>query len=336
MPDKKTPLAIVVHGGAGPDSDRIKEHKDEYLKGLRDAVETGYKVLEEGGKAVDAVEAAVKSLEDNPNFNAGRGSALNADAEIEMDAAIMDGKDRSSGAVAIVRNVKNPVSLAKAVMLNTNYRFLGDAGALKYAKKIDIDMQPDSYFITEHQYDAFAKKRAEEFDSIDDIAMDQVRKRLNNGTGTVGAVALDQEGNIAAATSTGGLENKKSGRVGDSCIIGVGTYADNKTCAISGTGDGELLMKNIVAHNVAAAMEYKNLSLQAACDYVVHELNKDENGDIGIIGVDAKGNIGLAFNSAHMHRAWRTSSKKTEARIYPDKEAKEKAKEKDKVKDKDQ
>lgn len=279
-------------------------------------MDAGYKVLEEGGNAVDAVEAAVKKLEDNPLFNAGRGSALNANGEVEMDAAIMRGSDQTSGAVALVRNIRNPISLAKAVMLNTKYRFLGDMGALEYAKQLDIRFEPSSYFITEHQFDLFSKKRLEEFTSSDHIGLDQVNARLH---GTVGAVALDRDGMMAAATSTGGTENKKMGRIGDSCIIGVGCYANNKTCAISGTGDGELLMKNIIAYDISALMEYKGLSLQEACDTVVLERVNAEEGDVGVIGVDLSGNIALVFNSERMHRGWRTSSGKKGIEIYPKK-----------------
>ncbi len=310
---KKKPIAIVVHGGAGPDSDHIHKNKKGYEEGLQDAVDAGYKILEEGGTAVDAVEAAVKVLENNPLFNAGRGSALNANGEVEMDAAIMSGSDQSSGAVALIRNIRNPISLAKAVMMNTKYRFLGDMGALEYAKKIDIRMEPASYFITEHQFDAFSKKREEEFTSSDRIGMDELNARMH---GTVGAVALDQEGSLAAATSTGGTENKKMGRIGDSCIIGVGCYAKNQTCAISGTGDGELLIKNIIAYDISALMEYKGMSLQEACETVVLERTDPKEGDVGVIGVDPKGNIAMVFNSERMHRGWKTNSRQQGIEIY--------------------
>ncbi|RAU82205.1 isoaspartyl peptidase/L-asparaginase family protein [Pontibacter arcticus] len=313
---KKKPLAIVVHGGAGPDSDHIHENKKGYEEGIKLAVEAGYKVLEEGGSAVDAVEAAVKVLENNPLFNAGRGSALNANGEVEMDAAIMRGNDQASGAVALVRNIRNPISLAKAVMMNTKYRFLGDMGALEYAKKLDIRMEPSSYFITEHQFDAFSKKREEEFTSSDRIGLDELNARMH---GTVGAVALDRDGIMAAATSTGGTENKKMGRIGDSCIVGVGCYANNKTCAISGTGDGELLMKNIIAYDISALMEYKGLTLQNACEEVVLERVNTKEGDVGVIGVDQAGNIAMVFNSDRMHRGWKTSSGKSGVKIYGDK-----------------
>ncbi|AKD04972.1 isoaspartyl peptidase/L-asparaginase [Pontibacter korlensis] len=313
---KQKPIAIVVHGGAGPDSDHVHENKKKYEEGIQEAVDAGYKVLEEGGSAVDAVEAAVISLENNPLFNAGRGSALNANGEVEMDAAIMRGNDQASGAVALVRNIRNPISLAKAVMMNTKYRFLGDMGALEYAKKLDIRFEPASYFITEHQFDLFSKKREDEFTSSDNIGLDELNARLH---GTVGAVALDKNGLMAAATSTGGTENKKMGRIGDSCIIGVGCYANNKTCAISGTGDGELLMKNVIAYDISALMEYKGMSLQEACETAVLERVNPEEGDVGVIGVDSQGNIALVFNSARMHRGWKTSSKQHGVEIYPKK-----------------
>ncbi|GAB3196935.1 beta-aspartyl-peptidase (threonine type) [Pontibacter aydingkolensis] len=314
---KKKPLAIVVHGGADPDSDHIHSNKKAYEAGIRQAVDEGCMVLEKGGSAVDAVEAAVVSLENNPLLNAGRGSALNANGEVEMDAAIMRGNDQASGAVTLVRNIRNPISLAKAVMMNTKYRFLGDMGALEYAKKIDIRLEPSSYFITEHQFDLFSKKREEEFTSSDHIGMDQLNARMH---GTVGAVALDRDGNLAAATSTGGTENKKMGRIGDSCIIGAGCYAKNSTCAISGTGDGELLIKNITAYDISALMEYKGLSLQQACEAVVLDRTDPGEGDVGVIGVDLQGNIALVFNSERMHRGWKTSAKKQGVEIYPKKQ----------------
>ncbi|MDX5347783.1 MAG: isoaspartyl peptidase/L-asparaginase [Hymenobacteraceae bacterium] len=316
MMAKKKVFVMVVHGGAGPDSDFIQENIKGYKEGIKAAVEAGYKILEEGGNAVDAVEAAIKLLENNRLFNAGRGSALNANGEVEMDASIMRGSDQASGAVAMVRNIRNPISLAKAVMLNTSYRFLGDMGALEYAETIDIRLEPSSYFITEHQFDLFSKKRKEKFTSSDRIGLNQLNDRMH---GTVGAVALDQDGNLAAGTSTGGTENKKVGRIGDSCIVGVGCYAKNKTCAISGTGDGELLMKDVIAYDISALMEYKGLSLQEACEVVVLERVNPEKGDVGVIGVDPKGNIALVFNSPRMHRGWKTSSGKQGVEIYPKK-----------------
>jgi L-asparaginase / beta-aspartyl-peptidase len=227
-------IALIVHGGAGEDSDWIRDNQEKFKDGINEALDKGYKLLEEGGSAVDAVEAAVVALENNKWFNAGRGSALNAKGQVEMDAAIMDGKSLNSGAVAIVQNVRNPISLAKAVMLNTSYRFLGDFGAIDYAKRINIALEPDSYFITDHQYDEYVKKREEEFVDTRSIALEEIQKKFH---GTVGAVAVDQEGNTAAATSSGGTENSKQGRIGDSCIIGSGCFANNERCAVSATGD---------------------------------------------------------------------------------------------------
>ncbi|MCW3104179.1 MAG: asparaginase [Bacteroidetes bacterium] len=307
-------IGIVIHGGAGPDSEFIKKHKQEYEEGLRKALDKGYEVLKNKGKAIDAVEAAVNELENNPIFNAGRGSAINAKGEVEMCASIMNGQNLNSGAVAIVKNVRNPVSLAKAVMLNTSHIYLGGEGALNYAKSINIELEPESYFVTEHQYDAYAKKRKEAYASNRHIAMEQIHERSH---GTVGAVALDHEGNIAAATSTGGTEFCKEGRIGDSSMIGVGSYADNSTCAVSTTGDGEYLIRGVIAHSVSNVMKYTKADVQEAARKVIFEENKDAEGDMGVIAIDRDCNIAIEFNSARMHRGWKTP-KGTGVGIYKD------------------
>ncbi|HEX8517947.1 MAG TPA: isoaspartyl peptidase/L-asparaginase [Bacteroidia bacterium] len=304
---------LVVHGGAGEDSDYIRKHKKEYEEGIEKALEAGYGVLEDNGSAVDAVEAAVKALEDNPFFNAGRGSALNAKGEVEMCASIMDGKDLDSGAVAIVQYVKNPVSLSKAIMMNTNYRFLGAEGALDFARKIDIKLEPHSYFITEYQYDAFAKKRAEEFHDADNIALEAIKKKYH---GTVGAVALDMKGNLAAATSTGGTPNCKVGRIGDSSMIGTGCYANNKVCGLSATGDGEFIIKAVLTNSIRCAMQYKGMPLSDAAQFIVFEENKEVKGDIGVIGLDPAGNVAMVFNSERMPRGYKIHGKKPFIKIY--------------------
>lgn len=311
--ESKKKIAIAVHGGAGADSDHIKKNKKGYEKGLEDAANAGYKVLEEGGNAVEAVEAAVKVLEDNPLFNAGRGSAINRKANVEMCASIMRGDNLNSGAVAIVRNVRNPVSLAKAIMLNTSFIYIGNEGALNYAKEINIPLEPDSYFVTEHQYDVFDKKRREKFLGSKEIAIEQIKERMH---GTVGAVAMDEKGLLAAATSTGGTENAREGRIGDSSIIGVGCYANNKTCAVSCTGDGEYSIRGVIAHDISAYVEYKKASLKDAVNYVIHEKNGDIKGDLGVIAVDPKGNIEMAFKADRMHRAWKSSGKELQVKIY--------------------
>jgi L-asparaginase / beta-aspartyl-peptidase len=307
-------IVIAVHGGAGPDSDFIKKHTKEYKRGLKDAMAAGYKVLDEGGSAMDAVEAAVRSLEDNPLFNAGRGSSLNEKAEIEMDASIMNGKDMKSGAVSILKNVKNPVTLARAIMEKTKHIYLADMGALEFAQKIGLEVMPEAYFITDHAYEEYVKALKEASNSMQEAGEYQVKKKTH---GTVGAVAVDKEGNVAAATSTGGTENKVPGRVGDSALTGVGSYANNKTCAVSSTGDGEVLIKHVIAFHISSLMQYKGLTLKKACQYLMHQELKEEEGDMGIIAVDPKGNIAIEFNSERMHRGFKTASEEYVA-IYPD------------------
>jgi beta-aspartyl-peptidase (threonine type) len=306
-------ITMVVHGGAGPDSDFIKENAEAYKKGLKEAVDNGYRILEEGGTAVDAVEAAVNYLEDNELFNAGRGSALNVNAEVEMDASIMDGKTMKSGGVAIVKNVKNPVTLARAIMDKTKHIYIGDMGALEYAKKIGLKLMPEAYFITNHAFEQYTKATEEEDNTIEEAGEYQVKRKTH---GTVGAVAVDKEGNVAAATSTGGTENKFMGRIGDSSITGIGSYANNKTCAVSSTGDGEVLIQNVVSFHVSALMQYKGMSLKEACNYLINEELKDVEGDMGIIAVDPAGNFAFEFNSERMHRAWRTSDNESGAHNY--------------------
>ena len=300
-------ISIAIHGGAGPDSDYIKQNKTGYEKGLKHALEAGYKILEKGGSSIDAVEEAVRKLEDNYLFNAGRGSALNNKGEVEMDASIMDGKKLQAGAVSMVKNVKNPIALARYIMENTNHVLVSGNGALELAKSKDIELEADAYFITTHQYDLFVEER-------DKKSMDELLKQRIHGT--VGAVAVDKKGNVAAATSTGGTTNSLDGRIGDSCLIGAGCYANNATCAVSGTGDGELFINNVIAHSIAAAVEYTGYNLQQACDYIIKEKNKNINGDVGVITVNAQGDIGISFNSERMHRAWMSSDAPMQVKIY--------------------
>ncbi len=300
-------IAIAIHGGAGPDSDYIKQNKTDYENGLKHALEAGYKTLEKGGSAVDAVEVAVKCLEDNYLFNAGRGSALNNKGEVEMDASIMEGKHLQAGAVSMVRNVKNPVALARYIMEHTNHVLVSGHGALELAKNKNIELEADAYFITTHQYDLFIEEG-------DKKSMDKLLKQRVHGT--VGAVAVDKHGNVAAATSTGGTTNSLDGRIGDSCLIGAGCYANNNTCAVSGTGDGELLINNVIAHSISAAVEYTDYTLQQACDYITKEKNKNINGDVGVVSVNAEGNIGISFNSERMHRALMSSDTGLQVAIY--------------------
>jgi beta-aspartyl-peptidase (threonine type) len=307
-------IAIAVHGGAGPDSEHIRQNLEGYKKGIENAVNTGYIILEKGGTAVDAVEAAVKSLEDNPLFNAGKGSALNEKAEVEMCASIMSGENLNSGAVAIVRNVKNPVSLARAVMEQTKHIYLGNKGALDFALQINIPMEPDAYFITEYQYETYDQARKESGGSSQEKGRTQVNERMH---GTVGAVAVDTNGNVAAATSTGGTEYCKEGRIADSSMIGVGSYANNQTCAVSGTGEGEYLIRHVTSFHVSALIEYKGMPLREACHFLIQEKCRNVQGDMGIIAVDPHGNIAMEFNSDRMHRGSRSSDQDLMVAIYP-------------------
>lgn len=295
-------IAIAVHGGAGPDSAFIKKHQKEYRLGLKDALTAGYRMLEDGGTSLDAVEAAVKVLEDNPLFNAGRGSALNEKAEVEMDAAIMTGQDLRSGAVSMVKNIKNPVTLARAIMEKTKHIYLGNSGALEYANKIGLEMMPEAYFITDHAFEQYQEALKEASNTIEEAGKYQAQRKEH---GTVGAVALDKEGNVAAATSTGGLENKMPGRIGDSSMIGVGCYANNKTCAVSSTGDGEVLIQNVMGFHLSALMQYKEISLKKACRYLFQQELKEAKGDMGVIAIDPKGTIAMEFNSERMHRGFK-------------------------------
>jgi beta-aspartyl-peptidase (threonine type) len=299
--------AIAVHGGAGPDSNYIKQNIPGYENGLRIAITAAQKILEKGGCALDAVEEAVRCLEDDPLFNAGRGSALNNKGEVEMDASIMDGERVKAGAISMVKNVKHPISLARLVMDKTNHVLLSGYGATELAKDNDIELETDTYFITTHQHDLLMESREKE--SMQEL----LQKKIH---GTVGAVALDKNGNLASATSTGGMTNSLPGRIGDSCIIGAGCYAKNSICAVSGTGDGELLITNVIAYDIVVIMELKNYDIQQACDFVIHEKNKKVNGDIGVISVDANGNFGISFNSERMHRAWMCSEVSPEIKIY--------------------
>lgn len=300
-------IGIAIHGGASQDSEFIRQNKAAYEDGLKTAVQIGYKVLQQGGTSIDAVEQAVRSLEDNPLFNAGRGSALNNNGEIEMDAAVMDGKTLKAGAIAMVTLVKNPISLARKVLEKTNHVLLCGYGALNLAKDSDMELEDEPYFITNHQVEEFKNANAKETEN------DLLKKQIY---GTVGAVALDEYGNVAAATSTGGTPNSLPGRVGDSCIIGAGCYANNQTCAVSATGDGEYIITGAIANTISLYMELTGSSLQQACDYVLLERNKDTPGDMGVVSISPSGEIGMAFNCERMHRASIDSNGKLEVAIY--------------------
>jgi len=295
------PYAIAVHGGAGTilRSTMTPEKEAAYTQGLTDAIMAGEAVLKKNGSSLEAVEMAIRSLEDNPLFNAGRGAVFTHNGLNEMDASIMNGKDLRAGAVAGVRNIKNPISLAKAVMEKSDHVFLAGEGAMQFAQQLKLESAPDAYFYTAERMEQLKIAIANDKTMLDHI-------------GTVGAVALDVHGNIAAGTSTGGMTNKKFGRVGDSPMIGSGTYANNATCAISCTGHGEYFIRAVVAHDVSCLMEYKGLSLKEACDMVVLNKLVKLGGEGGLIALDANGNIELVYNSDGMYRA----SKKQDGELY--------------------
>jgi len=309
---------LAIHGGAGTilKADMTPELEEAYLAGLQQAMEAGYAVLEQGGSAVNAIKATIVILEDNILFNAGKGAVFTKKGVQEMDAAIMDGRTLAAGSVTGVRNVRNPIELATEVMTNSNHVFLSGKGAGDFAIKQGIKLEPDEYFFSQFRYDQWKSIR-----DSDRYSLDHTHQRLeelmrDKKFGTVGAVACDQQGNIAAATSTGGMTNKKYGRIGDSPIIGAGTYANNRTCGISCTGHGELFIRAVAAHDVSCLMEYKGLSLQEAMDVVVHEKLMAIGGEGGMIGVDAQGNAALVFNSQGMYRGFKSSDGSDLVAIY--------------------
>jgi beta-aspartyl-peptidase (threonine type) len=311
-------ITIVIHGGAGTilKEDMTPELENAYLEGLETALKAGYAVLQEGGSSVNAIKAAIVILEDNVLFNAGRGSVFTKKGLQEMDAAIMDGKTLDAGAVTGVRNVRNPIELATEVMLHSNHVFLSGKGANDFAIKQGIKLEPDEYFFSQFRYDQWKSIR-----DSDNYSLDHTHQRLeelmkDKKFGTVGAVACDKEGNLSAATSTGGMTNKKYGRIGDSPMIGSGTYANNNTCAISCTGHGEMFIRSVAAYDVSCLMEYKGYDLQKAMDIVVHEKLVKLGGEGGMIGVDSKGNAAMIFNSAGMYRAMQSSNGLYEVAIY--------------------
>jgi len=314
------PFSITIHGGAGTilKEDMTPELEAAYVAGLEDALHAGYAVLEEGGTAVNAVKAAVVVLEDNLLFNAGRGSVFTKKGVQEMDAAIMEGKNKEAGAIAGVRNVRNPVELAAEVMHNSNHVFLSGKGANDFAIKQGIKLEPDEYFFSQFRYDQWKELRDSDNYSLDHTHQGLEELMKDKKFGTVGAAACDSQGNIAAATSTGGMTNKKYGRIGDSPIIGAGTYANNATCAISCTGHGEPFIRAVAAYDVSAHMEYKGMSLQEAMNEVVHKKLIEIEGEGGMIGVDAKGNVAMMFNSAGMYRAMQSSNGDKVIGIYKD------------------
>ena len=309
-------VGLVVHGGAGTisRSEMTAQREREYRAGLEQALAAGYEILKRGGSSLDATEAAVRVLEDDPHFNAGKGSVFTNVGTNEMDAAIMDGKTRSAGAVASLKHIKNPVSLARLVMEKSGHVMMDGEGAEAFAKENGLELVDQKYFFTQQRWDALEKVKAAEKSrggagGKEFIITDQDRH------GTVGAVALDQSGNLAAATSTGGTTNKRAGRVGDSPVIGAGTYANNATCAVSATGDGEYFIRVTVAHDVSALMEYRGMSLKEAAQSVLDKVAK-LGGSGGLIAIDPQGNVALPFNTSGMYRGYVDPNGKFVVEIY--------------------
>ncbi len=306
-------FALALHGGAGTlvKGMMTNDKEKEYREALTEALRIGFRILEIGGSALLAVEETVKSLEDCPLFNAGRGSVFTNQGTHEMDASIMDGSNLQAGAVSMVSGIKNPIALAKDVMLKSEHVFLAGEGAMNFAKEMNYSFEDPSYFFNQFRYDQW-----QEIKHSDSFQLDHSISKKDEKFGTVGAVALDQFGNLASATSTGGMTNKKWGRVGDSPIIGAGTYANNDTCAVSCTGSGEYFIRNVTAFQVSALMEHAGMTLGEATHEVVQNRLLKLGGDGGLIAIDKQGNISLEFNTEGMYRASKNSEGIEEIGIY--------------------
>ncbi len=295
---------LVIHGGAGSifKKNIPLEKEAAYTEKLNEALSAGYKILENGGTSLDAVNASVNILEDSPLFNAGKGSVLTENGEVELDASIMEGKTLAAGAVAGVKHIKNPINLARLVMEKSPHVMMIGIGAEEFAKQNNYELVDNKYFITEERWQQYLK----------------IKEAQDKKHGTVGCVALDKNGNLAAGTSTGGMMMKKFGRVGDTPIIGAGTYADNNTCAVSATGHGEYFIRLSVAKDISSLIEYKNFSLEQAANEVINVKLTKIGGTGGVIAIDKNGNISMPFNTEGMFRAYHLSDGKPVVKIYKD------------------
>jgi beta-aspartyl-peptidase (threonine type) len=317
-------LGFVIHGGAGviKKGSLTPEQEREYRDKLQEALLAGYKALQAGKSGLDAVEIAIRILEDSPLFNAGKGAVFTNDGKNELDSSIMDGKTLAAGAVAGLHRVKNPITLARAVMEKSPHVMMVGDGAEKFAAEQKIELVDPKYFWTQPRWDALQQVLKEEADKKPkpsgtvSLELTETARLPENKFGTVGAVALDRDGNLAAGTSTGGMTNKKYGRVGDAPIIGAGTYANNATCAVSATGWGEFFIRLGVARDISSLMEYRAMPVQQAADTVIKQKLQKLGGDGGIIAVDKFGNIGISFNSEGMYRAYINSEGKPVVEIY--------------------
>jgi beta-aspartyl-peptidase (threonine type) len=325
------PFGLAIHGGAGVilKENMTSEVEADYRATLKEAVEAGYEALKRGSAAVDAVGAAIRVLEDSPLFNAARGAVLNADGQCELDAAIMDGKTLAAGAVAGLQQIRNPIDLARAVMDRSPHVMLIGEGAERYAKSLGYELVPNSYFQTERSRQILERAKALERAGGGEGAARDLQERIfhpaDSGSqgpeigekkhGTVGCVALDKQGNLAAGTSTGGLTNKRFGRVGDSPIIGAGTYANNATCAVSCTGQGEYFIRAVVGHEVSVRMLYRFEPLAEAARAALNQAAK-LGGEGGLIAIDREGNVAMPFNTPGMYRAWKRSDGRLLVGLY--------------------
>ena len=323
-PDSKR-ITLVIHGGAGTITRKnlSPEKEKAYREALEKALQTGYAILKRGGTSLDAVEATIHVMEDSPLFNAGKGAVFTHEGKNELDAAIMDGKSLKAGAVAGVTTVRNPISAARAVMDKSDHVMMVGKGADDFAKANGLNIVDPKYFWTESRWQGLQDALKEEKVQLDHAAPKDSSGRADDliftegkKFGTVGCVALDQFGNLAAGTSTGGMTNKRWGRVGDAPIIGSGTYADNASCAVSATGHGEYFIRSVVAHDIAKLMEYKGWSVKKAADEVVMKKLVERGGEGGVIALDRQGNFAMPFNSEGMYRGYIKADGSLKVEIY--------------------
>ena len=306
---KEQQFGLVIHGGAGTilKSKMSTEKERAYRNALQSALERGYKILESGGSSLDAVEQVINLLEDDSLFNAGKGAVFTAEGTNELDASIMDGKTLNAGAVAGVKHIKNPISLARLVMEKSPHVMLAQDGAEAFAKRQGIPLVDEDYFYTQRRWESLQRRIEREKEKQDSE---------NDSHGTVGCVALDKDGNLAAGTSTGGMTYKRFGRIGDSPVIGAGTYANNKTCAVSATGHGEYFIRNVVTHDISAMMAYKDISLEEAANKVIMEKLVELGGSGGVIAMDARGNIAMPFTTDGMYRGYYVAGDSPVVKIF--------------------
>ena len=307
-------FGIVIHGGAGTilKENMTLELEEKYKNALREAVLIGYDILNNGGTSEKAVEKTINYLEDSPLFNAGKGAVLNFDGEVELDASFMEGKNLNAGAISGSKKIKNPISTAIKVMNSSSHVMLSGKGADDFAIQHNMQTVEQNYFKTERRINSLKKIKSIENNKVSNLLNSDYRVQK---LGTVGCVALDKFGNLSAGTSTGGMTNKKWNRIGDAPIIGAGTYANNKSCAVSSTGWGEYFIRGVVAYDIAALMEYKNLSIKKAAKTVIDKISK-MGGDGGVIAIDKQGNIAMEMNTSGMYRAHINSKGEIDVKIY--------------------